>query len=69
VDAGRAGGRRWPATPGARCQSVTESPWHGHVRARELAGTCVWKLVHRDLFGPLKQILPELKNFCRFAHL
>jgi hypothetical protein len=21
------------------------------------------------IFGPLKQLLPEIKNFCRFAHL
>jgi hypothetical protein len=29
----------------------------------------VSKLAHRVLFVPLKQILPDLKNFYRFVHL
>jgi hypothetical protein len=29
----------------------------------------VWKRVHTVLFVPLKQILPDLKNFYRFVHL
>jgi hypothetical protein len=29
----------------------------------------IWKLVNRAMFGHLKQILLDLKNFCKFAHL
>jgi hypothetical protein len=29
----------------------------------------VWKLDCIALFGPLKQILSDVNNFCRFAHL
>jgi hypothetical protein len=29
----------------------------------------VWKLVCIGLFGPFKQIIPDLNNFCRFVHL
>jgi hypothetical protein len=29
----------------------------------------VWKLIHEALFGRLKQLLPELKSFCRFVNL
>jgi hypothetical protein len=57
-----------PANQGAACGGLAadRQPPHFNLILEKFS---VQKLGSIALFGPLKQILPDLTNFCRFAHL